>query len=165
MSAVQGLDKRAVLQALVERLASEVARAKAHALDAAEGATHEDNRAEGDKDMRSTEASYIARGHAQRTAQLEQALTRLSHLELVDFEPTDEIKSTALIELEHNQRRSLYLLLPVAGGEQIVMGGATIQSLTLSSPLGRALVGQNVGDEVEIESPQGARVYEVVSVR
>ncbi len=126
-AAMQTLDKRAVLQALVERLGSEVARAKAHAIDAAEGATHEDNRAEGDKDMRSTEASYIARGHAQRTAQLEQALTRLSHLELVDFEPTDEIKSTALVELEHNQRRSLYFLLPVAGGEQVVIGGTTIQ--------------------------------------
>jgi transcription elongation GreA/GreB family factor len=115
--------------------------------------------------MRSTEASYIARGHAQRTAQLEQALTRLSYLEVVDFTSADEIKSTALVELEHNQRRSFYFLLPVAGGEQLVTEGTTIQSLTLSSPLGRALLGQSVGDEVELESPQGMRVYEVVSVQ
>lgn len=162
---IQALDKRAVLQALVERLSGEVARAKAHALDAAEGATHEDNRAEGDKDMRSTEASYIARGHAQRTAQLEHALSRLSHLEVVDFEPTDEIKGTALVELEHNKRRSIYFLLPVAGGEQITVEGVAIQSLTLSSPLGSALLGQGVGDEVEIESPQGVRLYGVVGVR
>jgi transcription elongation GreA/GreB family factor len=159
------LDKRAVLQALLDRLSGEVARAKAHALDAAEGATHEDNRAEGDKDMRSTEASYIARGHAQRTAQLEQAVTRLSHLELVDFSATDEIQSTALVELEHNQRRSLYFLLPVAGGEQLNVDGVSVQSLTVMSPLGSALRGQSVGDEVEIESPQGVRVYEVVAIR
>ncbi len=37
--------------------------------------------------------------------------------------------------------------------------------LTLSSPLGSALLGQSVGDEVELESPQGTRVYEVVDVR
>lgn len=159
------LDKRAVLSVLVERLSSEVARAKAQALDAAEGATHEDNRAEGDKDMRSTEASYIARGHAQRTAQLEQALTRLNHLDVVDFDPSDEIQSTALVELEHNQRRNWYFLLPVAGGEQLVLNGVTIQSLTLSSPLGSALIGQSVGDEVELESSQGVRVYEVVGLR
>ena len=51
----------------------------ARAVDAAEGATHEENRAEGDKDMRSTEASYVARGHAERTVQLEQALVQRGH--------------------------------------------------------------------------------------
>jgi transcription elongation GreA/GreB family factor len=162
---MQRFDKKAVLQVLVERMNQEVARAKAHALDAAEGATHEDNRAEGDKDMRSTEASYIARGHAQRTAQLEQALVRLSHLDVVELESTDEIRSTALVELEHNGKRSIYFLLPVAGGEQIVVDGTNIQSLTLTSPLGSALLGQTVGDQVELESPQGVRVYEVVDVR
>src|SRR5690606_31153936 len=108
--------------------------------------------------------SYIARGHAQRTAQLEQALTRLNHLDVVDFDPSDEIQSTALVELEHNQRRNWYFLLPVAGGEQLVLNGVTIQSLTLSSPLGSALIGQSVGDEVELESSQGVRVYEVVGL-
>ena len=158
------VDKRALLQLLIDRLSDEVARAKAHALDAAEGATHEDNRAEGDKDMRSTEASYIARGHAQRTSQLEQALTRLAHLEVVDLQPNEKIKSTALVELEHAKRRSLYFLLPAAGGEQLMLESVSVQSLTLSSPLGMALLGVSVGDEVEVESPQGMRYYEVISV-
>lgn len=164
-SAIRTLDKQLVLRELVERSSQELARAKAQALDAAEGATHEDNRAEGDKDMRSTEASYIARGHAQRTAQLEQALTRLAHLELAELGPDDEIQSTALVELEHNRRRGVYFLLPVAGGEQVTIDGVTVQSLTLSSPLGSALLGQHVGDEVEIESPQGIRTYEIIDVR
>lgn len=158
------LDKRALLQSLLDRLNHEFERAKAQALDAAEGATHEDNRAEGDKDMRSTEASYIARGHAQRTAQLEQAVTRLSHLHLNDFTADDEIQSTALVELRHGTQRLHYFLLPVAGGERIELDGVTVQSLTLSSPLGAALIGLCVGDEAEVESPQGVRVYEVLSV-
>jgi hypothetical protein len=35
-----------------------------------EGVTHEDARSEGDKDMRATEASYVARGQAMRVEQL-----------------------------------------------------------------------------------------------
>lgn len=160
-----GPRKRAFLEALVEQLTQEFERAKAHAVDAAEGATHEDNRAEGDKDMRSTEASYVARGHAQRTLQLEEALARLSHLELLDFGPSDPIQSTAFVELTQGKQRLFYFILPVAGGERISLQGVNVQSLTPTSPLGSALLGLTVGDEAEVESPQGLRVYNVVSVR
>lgn len=157
--------KRALLQALIDQLAQEFERAKAQAQDAADGATHEDNRAEGDKDMRSTEASYIARGHAQRTAQLEQAITRLSHLELLDFDEATPIQTTALVTLRHGSQTTRYFLLPMAGGERVTVDGVAVQSLTPSSPLGGALVGLSEGDEAEVETPQGTRVYEVVQVR
>ena len=162
---MSALDKHALLRALVDRLTQEFDRVKAQALDAAEGATHEDNRAEGDKDMRSTEASYIARGHAQRTAQLEQAIARLSHLEPIDFDDDDEIQATAVVELKHGKQQLTYFLVPVGGGERITIGAHTVQTLTPSSPLGGALMGLTVGDEAEVESPQGLRVYEVVSIR
>ena len=159
------LAKRAILEALLERLTLELERARAQALDAAEGATHEDNRAEGDKDMRSTEASYVARGQAQRAAQLEEAIARLAHLELTEFGAKDAIQSTALVELSQGKQRLYYFILPVAGGECISLGGVTVQTLTPTSPLGSALLGLAVGDEAEVESPQGVRVYEVVSAR
>lgn len=158
-------DKHQLLKALVERLTQELDRVKAQALDAAEGATHEDNRAEGDKDMRSTEASYIARGHAQRSAQLEQAIARLSHLDAAALGASDEIQVTSLIEVGHAKQRLFYFLVPVGGGERLVVDGATVQTLTPNSPLGGALIGLAVGDEAEVESPQGTRVYQVLSVR
>jgi len=36
--------------------------------------------------------------------------------------------------------------------------------ISVSSPIGRALVGKNEGDEVEVVAPSGARVYEVLNV-
>lgn len=159
------LDKHELLRSLLSRLTQEFERTKAQALDAAEGVTHEDNRAEGDKDMRSTEASYVARGMAQRTAQLEQAIARLSHLELTSFDGNDPIQSTALVQLRQGSQRLFYFLLPVAGGERIAAGTTTVQSLTPTSPLGSTLLGLSVGDEAEVESPQGLRVYEVISVQ
>jgi transcription elongation GreA/GreB family factor len=47
----------------------------------------------------------------------------------------------------------------------VTLDGFTVQSLNPSSPLGSALMGLSVGDEAEVESPQGVRVYEIVSLR
>ena len=68
------IDKRSVLAALKKALEEELERFTRRALDAAEAATHEENKPEGDKDMRSTEASYIARGQAERAKEIEAAL-------------------------------------------------------------------------------------------
>lgn len=37
--------------------------------------------------------------------------------------------------------------------------------ISLTSPIGRALIGKHQGDEVEVETPGGTRVYEIVKVR
>jgi transcription elongation GreA/GreB family factor len=159
------IDKAGLLATLIAQLNDELARAKAHALDAAEGATHEENRAEGDKDMRSTEASYVARGHAERTAKLEQAVALLTHLELKTFASGAAIEISALVELQHAKKKTTYFLVPAAGGERVAYGGKEILALSPTSPLGAALIGLSAGDEAEVESPQGMRAYEIVDVR
>jgi transcription elongation GreA/GreB family factor len=162
------IDKRVVLQSLKQRLELELERAHKRARAAAEGATHEENRAEGDKDMRATEASYVARGHSGRVAEMEEALARLNALELSSFSPGARIALSALVEVEHRGRRLHYFLLPSAGGERVQSGGAEVQALSTQSPLGAALLGLVEGDEAELpaRSPgETARVYEIISVR
>lgn len=161
------LDKSLVLAALKERLEAELARAHKRAKDAADGATHEENRAEGDKDMRATEASYVARGHSERVAEMEEALARVSALELLRFEPGARIAVSALVEVEHGGRRLTYFLVPAAGGERLELQGTQVQSLTIQSPLGTALLGLSEGDEAELPArdPSGPRLYEVLRVR
>jgi transcription elongation GreA/GreB family factor len=162
------IDKEAVLAALKQRLEAELERAHKRARDAAEGATHEENRAEGDKDMRATEASYVARGHSGRVAEMEGALARLNTLELLSFGPGARIAISALVELEHRGRRLHYFLVPSAGGERLEHAGVEIQALTTQTPLGAALLGLTEGDEAELparSAAEGARVYEVLRVR
>ena len=158
------IDKTQLLALLVERLTTELTRVRGQAQREAEGATHEEARAEGDKDTRATEASYIARGYAERAARLEQALAQLSHLQLRDCAKAGSIQASALLELEHRGNRSLYFLVPAAGGEHLTIGSEQIQTLTPTSPLGRALLGLGVGDEAEVESPQGTRSYEITDL-
>jgi transcription elongation factor GreA len=38
-------------------------------------------------------------------------------------------------------------------------------SISISSPLAKALIGKKVGDSVEVPAPGGARVYEIAGVR
>jgi transcription elongation GreA/GreB family factor len=162
------MDKKAVWEAVKERLEAELARAQKRAKDAADGATHPENRAEGDKDMRATEASYVARGQAGRASEMEEALVRVSALELLQFKPGQRIAISALIELEHDDKRLHYFLVPAAGGERVMVEGTEVQTLTPQSPLGRALLGLTEGDEAELPARQAgesARVYEIVKVR
>ena len=109
------IDKKALFDALKERLETELARAQKRAKDAADGATHEENRAEGDKDMRATEASYMARGQAGRASEMEESLVRVSALELLSFKPGARIAISALIELLHDGKHLHYFLVPAAG--------------------------------------------------
>ncbi len=37
--------------------------------------------------------------------------------------------------------------------------------ISVTSPIGRALIGKHEGDEVEVETPGGTRTYEIVKVR
>ena len=144
------LDKQALLQTLKTRLETELSRAQKRAKDAADGATHEENRAEGDKDMRATEASYVARGQAGRASEMEEAFLRVSALELLSFAPGARIAISALVELEQDGKRLHYFLVPAAGGERLQQGGVAVQTLTTQSPLGRALLGLTEGDEAEL---------------
>lgn len=162
------LDKKALLESLKTRLESELAKAHKRARDAAEGATHEENRAEGDKDMRATEASYVARGQAGRVSEMEEALLRVGALELLSFAPGQRIAISALVELDLDGKQLCYFLVPAAGGEKLQQAGIEVQTLTTQSPLGRVLLGLHEGDDCELPARQPgerARVYEIVKVR
>ena len=150
--------KRALLDALRDQLRRDRDAAVATAKDAAAGATHEENRAEGDKDMRATEASYVARGQAQRAAELQTAISQLAAMPVRTFGAGDRIAVSALVELDGERT---YFLVTAGGGERV----AGVTTLATQSPLGRALLGLEVGDEAEVTTPQGTKSHEITDVR
>ena len=159
------IDKRALVALLRGQLEEEIAAMTRIARDAADAATHEENKPEGDKDMRSTESSYLARGQATRVLDLERAHAMLGSLPVRAFKPGDAIESSALVELKQGAKTSVYLLLSVAGGRRVTTADVEVHTTTISSPLGAALLGLTEGDELEITTPQGLRSYEIIRVR
>ncbi len=162
------IDKRSLLDQLKGELTTELDRATRRARDSAEAATHEENRAESDKDMRSTEASYVARGQAARVSELERNLVQLGAMVLEELGPGDPIRASAIVVVDQDaprKGRTTYFLVTAAGGVHLACGGVEVVTLTTASPLGAALIGLSLGDEVEVPTPQGKREYTIVEVR
>jgi len=134
--------------------ALETARA-AHAA-AVEGATHAEAKAENDKDTRGLEQSYLARGQAQRVAELEAAVSDVAAMKLRAFAAKDAIAMSALVTVEEDGKRQQYFIAPGGGGS--VIGGVHV--VTPVSPIGGALLGKRVDDVVEFRG----RELEIVGV-
>ena len=122
----------------------------------AEGVTHEDNRAEGDKDMRATEASYLARGQAMRVLALEEDVQRVAAMTLRSFGDDDPIAISALVDIAIGGVETHLFIAPAGGGARLGEGAGAVQVVTPASPIGRVLIGSRVGDDVEID--RGGRV-------
>jgi transcription elongation GreA/GreB family factor len=147
-------DKAALKAELIAQLSAALEGAqRAHAA-ALEGATHTEARAENDKDTRGLEQSYLARGQAQRVVELEAGLAAVTALALRAFGPADPIALGALVTIDDDGEARRLFLAPHGGGSVLE---AAIQVVTPSSPLGRALVGKQVDDEVELRLPGGQR--------
>jgi transcription elongation GreA/GreB family factor len=159
------MNKLALLEDLKRQVAAEIDANTRRALDAAEAATHEENRAESDKDMRSTEASYVARGQAERVRELELARAALQSMVVRSFSDNEPIEASALVDLEHGQGVATYFLVPAAGGYTVHAGSESAQTLATRSPLGTALLGLSEGDDAEVKTGNGTRTYAVLRVR
>ena len=158
-------DKEAVFAALDEVLMRQIDDAKRRAKASADAATHEESRQEDKHDMRSTEESYLARGQAQRVADLEMDRATLRSLVRLDFRDGRPIASSALVALEDaDEDLMVVLLAPAGGGQSARVQGVDVRVVTPTAPLARALVGKEEGDEVLVIAGRSTREYEIVGV-
>lgn len=155
-------DKAQLLLEIVARLSRELAALEASATSAREAATHEESRAEDMHDTRGLEASYLAGAQAARAAELRGRIVRLRAMPVRPFGADEPAAPGALLELEHEGRRALYLLLSVGGAPSLEWEGKPVHVITPESPLGDALLGQRRGDAVEVESQGRVREYLIV---
>ncbi|HSD85872.1 MAG TPA: GreA/GreB family elongation factor [Kofleriaceae bacterium] len=124
---------------------------------AASAATDDEARPENDKDTRGLEQSYLARGHAQRVAELETAIAIVETFAPRAFRDSDPIALGAVITIDEDEKSRTLWLAPHGGGIEL-SGGVTV--VTPTSPLGKALLGKRVDDEIEL----GKRTLTVTDV-
>ena len=103
----------------------------------------------------------LAEDAAARAEKLEQAVAALGKLP----EPGGPAALGSLIEAEEDGARKYFLLVPDgAGGQEFEAEGVAVQAVAVSSPIGRALIGHALGEEVVIKLPAGERRMKVVGV-
>lgn len=155
------VDKARLRDELIAALDASLAAARAAHAAAVEGATHTEARAENDKDTRGLEQSYLARGQAQRVEELAAAVAAVAAMTWKRFTARDPIGASALVTVEEDGETLRLLIAPEGGG--ITLSGG-VQVVTPRSPLGRAVVGRHVGDDVEVHRPGKARELTIVGV-
>ena len=155
------MDKVALHRELVAVLERELETITAAQRLSSEGVTHADARADGNKDMRATEASYIARGQALRVTALRDDLERVVGLKVRPFGDEDAIALAALVTLVDDADRETWVFLAPAGGGTTI---GDVKVITPASPLGRALLGKRTGDSFEVERGGSTDELEVISI-
>lgn len=128
-------------------------------------ATDQENVAENKYDTLGLEAAYLAHGQAQRVIQckddvvaFEKCLTlhsiQKSHIDIGDL--------VCLVD-ERNEEKFVFLG-PVAGGLKLIFNDKNILLITPAAPLGQALLGRVVGDEIEMNIGRQSVCYEILKV-
>lgn len=132
---------------------------------ATEVASVDETRAEHEFDTRATEAAYLAIGEARRIAEIEELLEKYKNLELKNFNENSKIDLTALVEVEADGKIHYYFISPFEGGTHYMIDGVKVNVINPKSPLGEELMGREVKDIFDIETPSGMHSYFIVSIQ
>ncbi len=144
------MDKSLLLDAIVGEITSALNNSLAAAEEARATATNKENAAENKYDTLGLEAAYLAHGQSERVLQLEGDLAAYVSLRgrLKDH---TIIGVGTLLQLENETGVSRFLFIgPSSGGLVVSVNGVTVTVITPDSPLGKALLGGGVDDDVSI---------------
>lgn len=160
------MTKSEVVNALRAELEHALEVIEASARDAHAAATHPDAKPENDKDTRSVESSYLAGAQAQRAMELSRAMETLASIPVSDDGPDGPVRALSLVTLEDEAsgQTQRVLVSPAGAGVTLETPDGKVQVVTTRSPIGAALMGQEVGAEVVVDLGGRKRTLSVVAV-
>lgn len=152
------MNKQAVLDQILSVLNAELAALTRAAQGTFAAATDPDSKAENKYDTRTLEASYVARGQAQRVAELQQAVQAFAAL---SGNTQESITLGSLVTLTLPAETAHYFLGPFAGGTEVMHEGQEVIVITPASALGQKLIGRRAGDTIPMQPGLAAKVAAV----
>lgn len=95
-----------------------------------------------------------------RIAELEDKTSRAEIIDPANMSGTESVKFGATVTVidEESEEKSQFQI--VGADESDIDSGR----ISVTSPMARALIGKEVGDQIEVLAPSGSRFYEVASV-
>ena len=145
------MNKSLLIDVIVREIASALNNSLAAAEEARATATNKENAAENKYDTLGLEAAYLAHGQSERVVQLEKDLA--AYVFLKKRVKGHEIADVgSLVKLEYKTGEGRFLFIgPASGGLVVSLGGSSVIVITPGSPLGKALLGVGVDDEVSVD--------------
>ncbi|MFN1651771.1 GreA/GreB family elongation factor [Vibrio rotiferianus] len=158
------MNKVDLVQIIIQQLEDKLQVAHASTQRAIDAATDEETVPEHKYDTLALEASYLAHGQAMRVQESEEELRKYRTLVLRDFSDA-RISVGAYVELvDENDTEKAFFIGPCSGGLTVEWQGKEVFVLTPKSPLGRALVGKEEGEDIDVKIGDKTTCYEVVTV-
>lgn len=156
------MNKSELRQIILQQLESRLEIAQSATQRAIDAATDEETVPEHKYDTLALEASYLAHGQAVRVQECEDDIQCYRDLVLRDNERV--AMSSFLSVIDEQDQTKYFFIGPRVGGLSVEWNDKHIAILTPSAPLGAALMGKEVGDEVEFSVAGSHFIYEIVSV-
>lgn len=158
------MDKTKIKEKIIAELQKQLDVLQHSVQDASEESFQETNVPLSQVDHRSLEASLFARAQSQRADKALSVIEVLKNLPIKEFTASDDIQTSAIVELEHSGRTDLYFLAPLGAGTIIEVEGREMEVITTNSPLGEELLDKRVDDDIWIESPKGVQEFKIKKV-
>lgn len=159
--AAAAVNKQEVLDHIISVLKSELAALTKAAHESFSAATDPDSKAENKYDTRTLEASYVARGQAQRVVDLQGAVLAFEALSAVAMPDGAATSLGALIGLQGSDGLSHYFLGPAAGGLELTIDATEVIVITPASPLAKKLIGARLGSRLDLHPGVSVRVASI----
>lgn len=156
------MNKSELKQIILQQLESRLAIAQSATQRAIDAATDEETVPEHKYDTLALEASYLAHGQAVRVQECEEDIQ--CYRELVLREGERVAMSSFFSVIDEQDKVKYFFIGPRVGGLSLEWDDKNVAILTPNAPLGAALMGKEVGDEVEFSVADSHFLYEIVSV-
>ena len=158
-------NKEQLISSCVEKLRHDLSSLETAVREAHESATDEENIPENKYDTLALEASYLAEGQSRRLEELKGSVSLFENMTLVEFDERTKISLSALvtIESEEGEERTVFLANE-GGGLNLEWQGRTVTVMTPQTPIAQAVLGQYLGDYIEIELADKIEDFEITGL-
>lgn len=159
------IDKAQLLNSMIQILEKDLIALIEAAKTSHEAATNEESQPENEYDTRALEASYIAGAQSKRAFEIEEALSYCRGLQIRNFNKTDAIQVSAIIELQSEDKTQIVFLMPKGAGITLDYQDLKVKVITGQSPLGQVLIGQKMGQVITVDTSKDSIEYEILDIQ
>ena len=163
------MDKQALVTQLIATVRESIAVAEREMAAAAEAARHgADAKTKREDTRMAIEYGGLARGQRQRAKDARMVLATVESFHPVPIPPDGRVDVGAVVEIEDEDsgKGRTFFLAPAGAGIELTGPGGDgfLSVVTPSSPMGRAALGQEVGDSIDITVDGETRSWEITWV-
>lgn len=150
------MNKSTIIEQIIAQLTAELHVAETAANQAHLAATDDQSIAETQYDTLAIEAGYLAQGQSQRASEIKADINQLKAILVTEGKSGKKVSIASLVQLEKEQKQNNFLFIsPAAGGYKCQVFNSHKQEchitlVTPRSPMGSALLGKELDDEVSL---------------